>query len=39
MDDYNVLTKTARFCLLDENEIIAGGISKPEKLSRSKGTE
>ena len=27
MDDYNVLTKTARFCLLDENEIVAGGIA------------
>ena len=27
MDDFNVLTKTARFCLLDENEIIAGGIT------------
>ena len=27
MDDFNILTKTARFCLLDENEIIAGGIT------------
>ena len=27
MDDYNVITKTARFCLLDENEIVAGGIA------------
>ncbi|MBD22840.1 MAG: adenylyl-sulfate kinase [Alphaproteobacteria bacterium] len=27
MDDFNTLTKTARFCLLDENEIIAGGIA------------
>ena len=27
MDDYNILTKTARFCLLDENEIVAGGIA------------
>ena len=27
MDDFDVLTNTARFCLLDENEIIAGGIT------------
>ncbi|MEC8265228.1 MAG: adenylyl-sulfate kinase [Pseudomonadota bacterium] len=27
MDDYDVIEKTARFCLLDENEIIAGGIA------------
>ena len=27
IDDYNFLTKTARFCILDENEIISGGIA------------
>ena len=27
IDDYNVLTKTARFCILDENEIVSGGIA------------
>ena len=27
MDDFDAIAKTARFCLLDENEIIAGGIA------------
>ena len=36
MDDYNFNKSTARFCILDDEEILAGGIIDLKKLSRSK---